>query len=53
MSTYKGIYENGDRVGTGTLFENLGQSEYEGDFQDDLPHGFGRITWMDGAVFVG
>ena len=27
--------------------------QYKGDYENDLPHGYGTITWLDGTSFEG
>ena len=52
-SSYKGLFENGQRHGTGELTEVTSSYTYVGDFEDDLPHGYGHIEWADTSQFTG
>ncbi|WP_333716907.1 MORN repeat-containing protein, partial [Gordonia sp. (in: high G+C Gram-positive bacteria)] len=29
-----------------------GKTKYEGEWQDDKPHGKGTLTWSDGTVYA-
>ena len=46
---YEGAFQDGKRHGTGKLFESMTQSTYVGDWDEDLPHGFGHIEWEDAS----
>ena len=52
-SFYVGAFEEGQRHGTGEYFEATAGSTYQGDWEADLPNGFGRIEWHDGRRFSG
>lgn len=53
VSIYTGNFENGIRQGTGVYICSATNLKYEGDWENDLAHGFGRIEWEDGAVYAG
>lgn len=48
---YDGAYVDGKRHGFGVLC--MGTATYKGDFQNDLQHGEGTLTWTDGRQYVG
>ena len=41
------------RQGRGKYIDQFTMSEYNGDFELDLPHGFGQIDWGDLSNFEG
>jgi hypothetical protein len=49
---YKGEFENGVRIGNGTLVWPNG-SNYEGFFKDDKFNGLGTFIWRDGTKYIG
>lgn len=53
-SIYTGSFENGNRHGKGTYNEWTTQANYEGDWEDDLAHGYGLVKWeSEGTQFTG
>jgi hypothetical protein len=50
-TVFTGLWKNGRRQGFGTL--KCKEYEISGDWEDDNPNGFTRITWFDGAKFEG
>lgn len=49
---YRGYMLNGLKHGPGTFkWEN--ESIYNGEFSDDLPHGYGKIVNKDGSSYEG
>jgi len=53
FTLYEGDFVDGKREGVGYLKDQVGQSEYTGEFKDDFPHGYGTVIWHDGAKFSG
>ena len=41
------------RHGTGELYEGITQAIYIGDWENDLPHGYGHVEWLNGCQFTG
>ena len=52
-SLFQGDFSDGMRHGFGTFKDQVGQSEYTGEWKQDSPHGFGQVGWADGATFCG
>lgn len=47
--TYEGIFSVGSLLGKGNMYDTNGDLIYEGDFLNNLPHGFG-ISYRDGKI---
>ena len=52
-TVFSGIFENGNRHGTGELRDVPDKYLYTGDFENDLPHGYAHIEWSDDSRFTG
>ena len=50
-SEYHGNFFEGKKCGLGTLIGRNGT--YNGDFKDNLFHGKGTFTWVDGRTYTG
>jgi hypothetical protein len=61
--TYRGSFKNGKRAGRGVMTYNdllhkcpwlpETEGEYEGEWQDDMRHGKGRMVWRSGVKYEG
>lgn len=45
---YWGDLRNGEANGNGLFFDLISNTIYEGEWQDDQPHGKGTEYWNDG-----
>lgn len=52
-TSYVGEFVDDLRQGRGKYVDQFATSEYSGDFEHDLPHGFGKIDWADLSTFEG
>ena len=50
---YDGEVVCGKRSGKGKQLSEDGKVEYEGDWKDDVPHGFGTYYYVEGNVYTG
>jgi len=48
-SLYSGSWSSGLRCGQGSQVNNRERNEYHGSFMDDLYHGTGKCTWVNGV----
>ena len=49
---YEGMFLNGKKEGKGTIIYKNG-AKYEGEIKNNLHNGFGKLTQLDGEIFVG
>ena len=50
---YVGEIENLKRQGLGILIDKATNLRYEGQFEDDIPTGLGKLTYPNGDVYIG
>ena len=50
-SEYVGNWKNGERHGEGTTYDPYGLVIYDGDWEENLPHGIGEYTYENGKVY--